>query len=73
MAASQSQLSRHILDHPLEKTEGCGDTEREELRSALVSAQESLAVQILLEACLQTIGDEVLYHIFYNSFVYIRR
>ncbi|CAH1402206.1 unnamed protein product [Nezara viridula] len=52
LAASQSQLARHILDHPLDRGQHCSDTDREELRSALVSAQDSLAVQILLEACL---------------------
>ncbi|KAF6206701.1 hypothetical protein GE061_017937 [Apolygus lucorum] len=59
LAASQSQLSRHLMDNPIqEKTANCTDSDREELRSALVSAQESLAVQILLEACIESNEDK---------------
>ncbi|KAK9504230.1 hypothetical protein O3M35_010608 [Rhynocoris fuscipes] len=64
LAASQSQLSRHLLDNPLqdksssEKGGPCSDAEREELRTALVSAQEALAVQILLEACMESSEDK---------------
>lgn len=58
LAASQSQLQRHILDHPLERADSCSDTDREELRAALVSAQGSLAVQILLEASRETQEDK---------------
>lgn len=64
LAASKTQLARHIADKPLmlEKTGGAGiqlqvDAEREELRTALVASQESAAVQILLEACLETADD----------------
>ncbi|XP_046387078.1 integrator complex subunit 2 [Ischnura elegans] len=71
LAASRSQLSRQLLDHPLAISNansggggfGTGgsqlscDAEREELRGALVATQESAAVQILLEACLEMPED----------------
>ncbi|PZC78825.1 integrator complex subunit 2 [Helicoverpa armigera] len=60
LAASRSQLSRHLLDKPLLEKSGqlTSDAEREELKNALVAAQESAALQILLEACLETADDE---------------
>lgn len=60
LAASRSQLSRHLLDKPLLEKSGqlTSDSEREELKNALVAAQESAALQILLEACLETSDDE---------------
>lgn len=49
-----------MLDKPL-TSEKIGqltsETEREDLRIALVTGQESAAVQILLEACLETEED----------------
>lgn len=59
LAASKSQLARHILDKPLQDKVGLiqSENEREELRTALVASQESAAVQILLEACLETEED----------------
>lgn len=50
-----------MLDTPLTERTGqlTSESEREELRLALVSAQESLAVQILLESCLETEEDRV--------------
>lgn len=59
LAASKSQLSRHILDKPLLDKSGQlqSENEREELKTALVASQESAAVQILLEACLETVVD----------------
>lgn len=59
LQASKSQLSRHILDKPLMDKNGQIQTEneREELKLALVASQESVAVQILLEACLETEED----------------
>lgn len=59
LAASRSQLSRHIQDKPLTEKVGqlSSETEREDLRTALVAGQESAAVQILLEACLETEED----------------
>ncbi|XP_052866771.1 integrator complex subunit 2 [Anopheles cruzii] len=59
LAASRSQLARHMLDKPLidignqVKT----DNDREELKLALIASQESVAVQILLEACLENEED----------------
>lgn len=60
LAASRSQLSRHIQDKPLTEKIGqlSSETEREDLRTALVAGQESAAVQILLEACLETEDDK---------------
>lgn len=64
LAASKSQLSRHILDKPWidwsKNGQTQNDTEREELRMTLVASQESVAVQILLEACLETEEDRVI-------------
>lgn len=60
LAASKSQLTRHILDKPLQPERPGqiqSEPEREELRTALVASQESAAVQILLEACLETDED----------------
>jgi integrator complex subunit 2 len=62
LAASKSQLSRHIFDKPLlEKTGQLhNENEQEELKLALVASQESVAVQILLEACLESAEDRAL-------------
>uniref|UniRef100_U5ETJ7 Integrator complex subunit 2 n=1 Tax=Corethrella appendiculata TaxID=1370023 RepID=U5ETJ7_9DIPT len=59
LAASKSQLSKHILDNPLLDKTGQlqSENEREELKLALVASQESVAVQILLEACLESDED----------------
>lgn len=61
LAASKSQLSRHMLDKPLIDVgnQVKSDTDREELKLALVASQESVAVQILLEACLETQEDRM--------------
>ncbi|XP_050071811.1 integrator complex subunit 2 [Anopheles maculipalpis] len=59
LAASRSQLTRHMLDKPLidignqVKT----DNDREELKLAMIATQESVAVQIILEACLENETD----------------
>lgn len=56
LAASKIQLSRHIMDKPLfnNKTGQIqNEAQREELKMALVASQESVAVQILLETCLE--------------------
>lgn len=60
LAASRSQLNRHLLDKPMLEKSGqlTSDSEREELKNALVAAQESAALQILLEACLETPEDQ---------------
>ncbi|KAH0557626.1 integrator complex subunit 2 [Cotesia glomerata] len=61
LAASRSQLSRHMQDRPMTEKVGqlTNESEREDLRTALVAGQESAAVQILLEACLETEEDRV--------------
>ncbi|KAG4078401.1 hypothetical protein HA402_013112 [Bradysia odoriphaga] len=62
LAACKSQLSRHILDKPLIEKAGqlqISENEREELKTALVANMESAAVQILLEACVETPDDRL--------------
>lgn len=67
LAASRSQLSRHLLDGPVTNIPSnvvpvgglTSDVEREELKSALIAAQESAAIQILLESCLEMPEDRV--------------
>jgi len=61
MDASRAFLAHHIQSHPSPAPKrGVGtsgssaDIEREELKSALVAAQESAIIQILLEICLPT-------------------
>ena len=55
LAASRTFLSHHLLEKPSRsETE---DKERDELKVALIAAQESAAIQILLEACLETDSD----------------
>ena len=51
-----------MQDRPMtEKTGQLTTTaEREELKSALIAGQESAAVQILLEACLETEDDRTI-------------
>ncbi|KAK2562342.1 Integrator complex subunit 2 [Acropora cervicornis] len=52
-------LSQYLKSHPAPKTEGAAvEQEREELRAALVTAQESAAMQILLEVCVPTAQDK---------------
>lgn len=62
LAASRSQLSRHMQDRPLTEKIGhlTSENEREDLRTALVTGQESAAVQILLESCLETDNDTLI-------------
>ncbi|XP_014676213.1 PREDICTED: integrator complex subunit 2-like [Priapulus caudatus] len=54
LAASRAYLCTHIQSHPVPEKAGAGagDVEREELKNALLAAQESAAVQMLLEICL---------------------
>ncbi|CAH0382391.1 unnamed protein product [Bemisia tabaci] len=67
LAASRSQLHQHIQENPLNSA-GAANTinngtyltsehERDDLKHALIAAQESVAVQILLEACQETYKD----------------
>lgn len=55
LAASKIQLSRHIMNKPLLSKGGQlqNENQREELKMALVASQESVAVQILLETCME--------------------
>lgn len=55
LAASKIQLTRHIMDNPLFNKTGQiqNEAQREELKMALVASQETVAVQILLETCLE--------------------
>ena len=60
LAGSRALLSQYLQAHPASRTEGMAvEQEREELRAALVTAQESAAIQILLEVCVTTAQDQV--------------
>lgn len=62
LAASKSQMTRHLLDRPLQIDklgQVQSENDREELKTALVASQESAVVQILLEACLETEEDRL--------------
>lgn len=61
LAASKTHFNNHMLENPLLEKTGQLETEkeREELCITLVAAQESAAVQILLESCLLTSEDKV--------------
>lgn len=75
LAASRCQLARHMLDTPLTERTGqltC-ESEREELRLALISAQESLAVQILLESCMETEEDRVRFYSAVHNYQFVTR
>ncbi|XP_046680245.1 integrator complex subunit 2 [Homalodisca vitripennis] len=56
LAASRNQLVRHQRDTTAVDCR-VTETEREELRTALVAAQDSCVLQILLEACLESSED----------------
>lgn len=59
LAGSRALLSQYLQAHPASRTEGLAvEQEREELRAALVTAQESAAIQILLEVCVKTPQDQ---------------
>ena len=62
LAACRAMLSQHILANSNGKNTPSGgvntEQEREELKSALLAAQESAVVQILLEICLQSEEDK---------------
>ncbi|ESO06329.1 hypothetical protein HELRODRAFT_160493 [Helobdella robusta] len=56
---SKTFLSNHIFGTPvLDSNKVTGASDREELRVALVAAQESAALQILLESCLPLSVDQ---------------
>ena len=60
LAASRAMLNQHILANsnpgrnPSNSSGTNAEQEREELKAALLSAQESAVVQILLEICVMT-------------------
>ena len=61
MDASRAFLSHHLQSHPIPASNRTttanannAEVEREELKNALISAQESAIVQLLLEICLPT-------------------
>lgn len=60
LAASRAMLNQHILANSSGAKSNVStsfsnvEQEREELKSALIAAQESAVVQILLEVCLLT-------------------
>ncbi|XP_015906555.1 integrator complex subunit 2 isoform X2 [Parasteatoda tepidariorum] len=60
LAASRTHLYHHTLEQPMLEKTGLLENEkdRDDLRTALVAAQESAAVQILLECCLPTEADK---------------
>lgn len=58
LAASRAMLNQHIMANS-QPSQSTGNTvniehEREELKCALLSAQDSAVVQVLLEVCLLT-------------------
>lgn len=65
LAASRTQLMQHICENPIvdrnTMSQLSNETEREDLKNALVQAQESASIQILLEACVPNgnSGDKI--------------
>ena len=63
LAASRTMLTQHLQENPIiersQSSQVTNDLEREELKNALIAAQESAAVQILLEAGLSRAEDHV--------------
>ncbi|CAG2114951.1 unnamed protein product, partial [Medioppia subpectinata] len=55
LAASRIHLTHHMMETPSKSIEE--EKDREELRSALLTAQESAAIQILLECCVDTTDE----------------
>lgn len=55
-------MIQHLQAHPQLDHQGriINETERDEMRIALVAAQDSAAVQILLESCRETEQDKVI-------------
>ena len=70
LAASRALLSQFLQAHPASRTDSLNvEQEREELRAALVTAQESAAIQILLEVCLKSSQDQVSCHVHISASV----
>ena len=69
MAASRALLAHHLQSHPSPASSkstavNTAELEREELKNALIAAQESAAIQILLEVCLPTAEERKVRHYF---------
>jgi len=56
LAASRTLLNQHLMEKPSKSVEE--EKDREELKVALIAAQESAAIQVLLEACLPRYPEE---------------
>lgn len=63
LAASRTMLTQHLQENPIidrsTSSQVTNDVERDELKNALIAAQESAAVQILLEAGLSKADSHV--------------
>ncbi|XP_022906481.1 integrator complex subunit 2 [Onthophagus taurus] len=61
LASSRSQLCQHLQANPKIDIAGqvINDSEREEMCRALIAAQDSASVQMLLETCLETEKDRL--------------
>jgi len=60
LAASRSHLARQLQDQQVAGAAAPQELkERDDLRMALTAAQESAAVQVLLETCLENQQDRV--------------
>lgn len=59
LASSRSQLAQHLQAHPRLDQNGIPilDPEREDMCRTLITGQESAAIQMLLESCLETEED----------------
>ena len=57
LAASRTRLGKYCTDQQ-QQNSNIQEAEREELRNSLVLTQESAAIQILLESCLQFPGED---------------
>eukprot|EP00088_Acartia_fossae_P070615 TRINITY_DN951_c0_g1_i4.p1 TRINITY_DN951_c0_g1~~TRINITY_DN951_c0_g1_i4.p1 ORF type:complete len:1177 (+),score=271.60 TRINITY_DN951_c0_g1_i4:42-3572(+) len=57
LAASRTRLNQHLQEQPTAEVGQTPDMEKEELKNALVLTQESAAIQILLECCVQRESD----------------
>jgi integrator complex subunit 2 len=54
LQASRVYLHNHMLSNPILENAAQAERERLDLKNALIAAQESAIIQILLECCLST-------------------
>lgn len=54
LQASRVYLHNHMLSNPIMDNAAQAERERQDLKSALIAAQESAIIQILLECCVPT-------------------